>query len=33
LLLSQMDEKDFYVFLKRFEQFLKRVIDSLRYKP
>jgi len=33
LLLAEIDEKDFYVFLKKFEPFLKRVIDSLGYKP
>lgn len=33
LLLSRIDEEDFYKFLSEFQEFLKRVIDNLKYKP
>jgi len=32
LLLSDIDEADFYKFLSSFETFLKRVVGNLKYK-
>jgi hypothetical protein len=32
LLLSEIDEKDFYLFLSEFQTFLKRIVEALDYK-